>query len=116
MRIDLAKERSGEKGKKVDKATLAEHDLAQMPESPQSPPNVPRVIEVLAFPQVQLLDVAGPLQVFASANDHVVKCGGTPPYLLQVVAQGGFGVLASAGLGLAAGRLPATEAALGTPM
>jgi transcriptional regulator GlxA family with amidase domain len=114
MRIDLAKERSGEKGKKVDKAILAEHDLAQMPESPQSPPNVPRVIEVLAFPQVQLLDVTGPLQVFASANDHVVKSGGTPPYLLQVVAQGGFGVLASAGLGLAAGRLPATEAALDT--
>ena len=28
-----------------------------------------RVIEVLAFPAVQLLDVAGPLQVFATAND-----------------------------------------------
>jgi transcriptional regulator GlxA family with amidase domain len=90
--------------------------MAQMPESPQFPPNEPRLIEVLAFPQVQLLDVTGPLQVFASANDHVVQSGGRPPYLLRVVAQGGFGVLTSAGLGLAAGPLPDTESALDTLM
>jgi transcriptional regulator GlxA family with amidase domain len=29
-----------------------------------------RRIEILAFPDVQLLDIAGPLQVFASANDR----------------------------------------------
>jgi transcriptional regulator GlxA family with amidase domain len=74
------------------------------------------VIEMLAFPQVQLLDVTGPLQVFASANEHVVRSERSPPYLLQVVAQGGFGVMASAGLGFAASALPETGAALDTLM
>lgn len=59
-----------------------------------------RVIEVLAFPAVQLLDVTGPLQVFASANDFVAEAGGEPPYTLKVVAPGGEGVRASAGLGI----------------
>lgn len=36
--------------------------MAEMPKSPRFPPT-PRRIEVLAFEQVQLLDVAGPLQV-----------------------------------------------------
>ena len=65
-----------------------------------------RVVEVLAFPGVQLLDVTGPLQVFASANEHVAEAGGTPPYLLRVVAKSGQGVTASAGLGIATQPLP----------
>ncbi len=80
--------------------------LAEMPKSPRSAPNAVRVIEVLAYPAVQLLDVTGPLQVFASANDHVAASGGAPPYVLRVVAQGGQGVTASAGLALAAEPLP----------
>jgi len=87
-----------------------------MPISPPFPPNGPRVIEVLAFPSVQLLDVAGPLQVFASANDLVAEAGGAPPYAPRVVAPGGMGVIASAGLGLAAAPLPPTDAALDTLM
>jgi transcriptional regulator GlxA family with amidase domain len=59
------------------------------------------VIDVLAFPAVQLLDVTGPLQVFASANDLVAGPGGARPYELRVVAQHGE-VTASAGLTLAA--------------
>jgi hypothetical protein len=43
-----------------------------MPKSPRSSPNPIRVIDVLTFPAVQLLDVTGPVQVFASANDIVV--------------------------------------------
>jgi transcriptional regulator GlxA family with amidase domain len=39
-----------------------------MPKTPRFTPKLRR-IEVLAFPDVQLLDVAGPLQVFATAND-----------------------------------------------
>jgi transcriptional regulator GlxA family with amidase domain len=70
-----------------------------------------RVVEVLAYPSVQLLDVTGPLQVFASANDHVEQAGGTPPYVLRVVAKGGRGVTATAGLGIATRPLPRT----GTP-
>ena len=76
-----------------------------MPKSPRFPPNAVHVIEVLAFPSVQLLDVTGPLQVFATANDHVAAAGGTPPYAIRVVARGSEGVETSAGLGLAAGPL-----------
>src|SRR5271157_5694865 len=68
-------------------------------------PNAVRVIDVLAFPAVQLLDVTGPVQVFASANDLVAGAGGARPYELRVVAQGGEGVTASAGLTLTAGPL-----------
>ena len=70
----------------VDKASLARHGLAEMPKSPRSSPNPIRVIDVLTYPAVQLLDVTGPVQVFVSANDVVVNTGGTPPYLLKVVA------------------------------
>jgi transcriptional regulator GlxA family with amidase domain len=45
-----------------------------------------RRIEVLGFPACQLLDVAGPLQVFASANDVVRAQGMRPPYEPVVVA------------------------------
>ena len=45
-----------------------------------------RRIEILAFPDVQLLDVAGPLQVFASTNDFYLHAGKPAPY--QPVAIG----------------------------
>ena len=82
-----------------------------MPKYPRFQPtfvrgNAARVVEVLAYPSVQLLDVTGPLQVFASANDHVVQAGGTPPYVLRVVAKGRQGVTTSAGLGIATSPLP----------
>ena len=98
----------------MDKANLAGHDLAQMPKSPRSSPNAIRTIEVLTFPAVQLLDVTGPLQVFASANDHVTRAGGAPPYRLGAVAQDGGGVTATAGVWLAAGPLSLRGEALDT--
>ena len=85
-----------------------------MPNSPRSAPNAVRFIDVLTYPAVQLLDVTGPVQVFASANDIVAKTGGTRPYALRVVARGGQGVTASAGLALAAGPLTAVGDALDT--
>lgn len=60
---------------------------------------------MLAFPSVQLLDVTGPLQVFASANEHVAQAGGTPPYALRVVAKDRSRVTASSGLEIATERL-----------
>jgi hypothetical protein len=39
-----------------------------MSKSPRFLPELQRVVEVLAFPGVQLLDVTGPLQVFAPVN------------------------------------------------
>ena len=97
----------------MDKASLSGHALAEMPKSPRSQPNpirgnAPHVVEVLAYPSVQLLDVTGPLQVFVCANDHVAQAGGTRPYVLRVVAKGGQGVMATAGLGIATGPLPRT--------
>jgi transcriptional regulator GlxA family with amidase domain len=100
----------------VDKTSLSEQALAEMPKSPRSQPNPVRLIEVLAYPAVQLLDVTGPLQVFASANDLVAEAGGTPPYRLRVVAKGVQGVTASAGVGIATHPLPRSGAALDTLM
>jgi transcriptional regulator GlxA family with amidase domain len=81
--------------------------LADMPNTPHFSPNAPRVIELLAFPSVQLLDVAGPLQVFASANEMAANGPGRPtPYVLRVVAHGGANVMTSSGLGLAAEPVP----------
>ena len=75
---------------------LGGYGLAEMPKSPRLSPSAIRVIEVLTFPAVQLLDIAGPVQVFASANVQIADAGGTPPYLLNVVSQDGVGVTASA--------------------
>jgi transcriptional regulator GlxA family with amidase domain len=84
--------------------------MAVMPKSPRISPNTTRVIEILAFPAVQLLDVAGPLQVFASANE---QAGGLP-YEPRLVAMGGSLVMSSAGLGLAAGPLSDADAPVDT--
>jgi transcriptional regulator GlxA family with amidase domain len=65
-----------------------------------------RRIEILAFPDVQLLDIAGPLQVFASANDRYRAAGKPHPYALAVVAEQRL-VVASAGVGVAVEVLPA---------
>jgi len=92
-----------------------------MPKTPRFPPNRispnrVRVVDVLAYPGVQLLDVAGPLQVFASANDLVANGRPAPvrPYELRVVARGGEGVTASSGLGLAVKPLSRADAPLDT--
>jgi transcriptional regulator GlxA family with amidase domain len=98
----------------MDNSNLPRHALAEMTDSPQFSPNSARIVEVLVYPAVQMLDVTGPLQVFASANDLAAETGGTAPYLLRVVAQGGKGVTASAGLGLSAEPLPPSDVALDT--
>ena len=85
-----------------------------MPKSPRFSPSSIRVVEVLAYPAVKLLDVTGPVEVFASANDFVAAAGGALPYLLKVVAQRGGGVTASAGVTLAAGPLTQADEALDT--
>ena len=76
-----------------------------MPKTPRFPPK-PRVVEVLTFPAVQLLDVCGPLQVFATSNDYAVRAGKAAPYNCRVVSKDGASVTASAGVTLSAGALP----------
>lgn len=89
-----------------------------MPKSPRFPPNCEsgaiRVIEMLAYPRVQLLDVSGPLQVFATANEQVTDSGGMPPYVLRVVAKDTQSVTASSGLGITTSPLPRSSAAVDT--
>ena len=55
-----------------------------MPMNPQIPPG-PRTIEILAYPGVQPLDVTGPLQVFASANDLEMMAGRSAPYVVRML-------------------------------
>jgi transcriptional regulator GlxA family with amidase domain len=59
------------------------------------------VIEMVAFDGVQILDVAGPLQVFVTANESIAKAGGPQPYAVRTVARQASGVAASAGIALA---------------
>jgi transcriptional regulator GlxA family with amidase domain len=98
----------------MDKLWLAGHRAAEMPKSPRYPPNPIRAIEVLTFPAVQLLDVTGPVQVFATANDLVAGAGGAPPYQLKLVTQGAESVRSSAGVALSASPLSQANEALDT--
>ena len=75
-----------------------------MPINPQIPPTR-RKIEVLAFPDVQLLDVTGPFQVLASANRLASDAGRPPPYALKVVASAPGLITSSSGLALCAEAL-----------
>jgi transcriptional regulator GlxA family with amidase domain len=70
----------------LDIADLLRQDLAMSPKIPQIPPKAPRRIEVLAFPDVQMLDVAGPIQVFTAANERAASPRGRFPYETWVIA------------------------------
>ena len=70
---------------------------------------MPRIVHVLAFDNVQVLDVTGPLQVFASANDLARQRGLPVPYAVSVIAAQTAPVMTSAGLALVAEPLPAAD-------
>ena len=89
----------------METSKLSGHRQSGMPKSPRFSPDAVRVIDVLTYPAVQLLDVTGPVQVFASANDFAARAGRVQSYQLRVVAQGGEGATASAGVAIAAGPL-----------
>jgi transcriptional regulator GlxA family with amidase domain len=73
-------------------------------------PTQPKTVYVLAFTNVQVLDVTGPLQVFASANDLARQQGLPAPYAPTVIAVQSGPVMSSAGLALVADPLPAKGA------
>jgi transcriptional regulator GlxA family with amidase domain len=85
----------------MDKGKLSRHFFAMMPKAPRFPPNSRHVVEVLAYPSVKLLDVAGPIQVFASANAFMAQAGQAMPYAIRIVAQGDDLIEASGGVELA---------------
>ena len=68
-----------------------------------------RIVHVLAFDNAQVLDVTGPLQVFASANDLARQRGVPLPYAVSVIADQAEPVMTSAGLALVAQPLPAAD-------
>jgi transcriptional regulator GlxA family with amidase domain len=82
-----------------------------MTKTPRNPPT--RAIEIIAFPDVQLLDVAGPLQVFASANEMNRAPGQRPCYEIRVVARSSP-VVSSSGLALLAHGLSLNERSVDT--
>src|ERR1700749_1111186 len=100
----------------MDKTNLSRHLPAMTPKTPHSPPNDVRIVEVLAFPGVQLLDVTGPIQVFASANRFMVEAGNAAPYAIRVVANGEPSVEATAGVALAVHPLSSVDADVDTLM
>lgn len=59
----------------------------------------PRLVALLAFEGAQLLDVAGPVQTFASANE-IAKEMGAIPYRIVVVSRRGGQVTTTSGLPL----------------
>lgn len=61
-----------------------------------------------------MLDLTGPMQVFASANDTVTEAGGMPPYSLKVVTRDGQDITASSGLCLTTDALPREDVPLDT--
>lgn len=65
----------------------------------------PRAVEIVMFSDAQVLDVAGPLQVFASANNIAAQSDQELPYRVRVVAPE-TPVPTSAGLALLADPLP----------
>ncbi|MEU9141352.1 DJ-1/PfpI family protein [Streptomyces sp. NPDC048404] len=58
------------------------------------PDRKPMLVTVLVFPGVRLLDVAGPIEVFTTANDF----GGR--YRVRTVSPDGADVVTAAGTGL----------------
>lgn len=76
-----------------------------MPKNPRIPPP-PRRVDIIVFDRVQLLDVSGPLQVFATANELACEAGAPLPYDPHVVAPYAGPVGSSAGLRLLAEPLP----------
>jgi transcriptional regulator GlxA family with amidase domain len=97
----------------VDRRVLAWQGLAEMPNVPQIAPN-PRRIDFLVFPDMQLLDVTGPLQVFASTNRLVQEAGASPAYALTVVSAIPGPIVSSAGLAVVAEALPPVDLPLDT--
>jgi transcriptional regulator GlxA family with amidase domain len=72
-----------------------------------------RRIEILAYPDLQLLDISGPLQVFASANDFMVQAGEAAAYEVVVVAASPR-TRTSAGLVIETAALPPHELKIDT--
>lgn len=67
-------------------------------------PTDPRPILMVAYPGIQLLDVVGPLEVFAAASEAVVQQGRGQGYVLEIASSAAGVVRASSGLTIGVDR------------
>ncbi|AIO69689.1 GlxA family transcriptional regulator [Burkholderia oklahomensis] len=68
------------------------------------------IVYILVFPDVNLLDLSGPLQVLSSANELARETGAAEPYDIRVVAHGRRSVPTSTGVSLSTRPLPPVDA------
>src|SRR5829696_3091995 len=74
----------------------------------------PRSVVIVAYPGVQVLDIAGPNEVFAGANALLVDRGLPPAYAMRVVSAGGELVRTEGGLALDTLSLPGRSSRIDT--
>ena len=76
-------------------------------------PSSPRThrITIVAFAPAQLLDVTGPLEVFAGANGVALRAGCAAPYAIDVAAPLAGPLATTSGIPIVATRLPGPRAA-----
>ncbi len=72
---------------------------------------MPHTVALLAHPGFQLLDVTGPVSVFAGANHFLRRGGKKPFYAIEVVSPAGGPVTSDGGVALASSALPCVAAA-----
>ncbi|CAN5843818.1 GlxA family transcriptional regulator [soil metagenome] len=71
---------------------------------------------VVVFPGFQLLDAAGPAQVFATANDEATDDGAAAPYRVRLVSRAGGAIASSSGVTVLTQALPRTAALRGSTL
>jgi transcriptional regulator GlxA family with amidase domain len=87
--------------------------MTKSPKTPQIPPSTIRIVEILTLPFTQILDVAGPFQVFSTANDILVRRGDPPAYEVRVVSPS-EAIVAAGGLTFSTEPLPALGRSIDT--
>jgi len=87
--------------------SIATCDGVFPPIAPQNPPST-LVVEIVLFQRVNILDVAGPMQVFATANEQASAGGGTAPYAIRVAGVDPT-IVSSSGINLTASPLPIAD-------
>jgi transcriptional regulator GlxA family with amidase domain len=95
----------------LDTLTIAWQALAEMPNEPPIPPIH---VEILTFSDVQLLDVSGPFQVLATANDLARHAGQPAPYIVKAIAAAPGQIISSSGLAIWAEPLPSPHQPIDT--
>ena len=77
------------------------------------PPSIdrpPHRLTIVAFAPAQLLDITGPLEVFAGANDAARRGGRALPYSIEVCAPAAGALTTTSGIPIVATRLPGPSA------